>query len=205
MGILNKKGGGSGEKVDTGVYIEKVKITGVEDKSGTEIFPGSPPPDLALELTYKAGAGEFKQTLMGNFKSENGAIVGLGGAFVIDLLLQELDFYSDKEQEEVDDLEAIIMKGAIPKEIKNFLIGKEVYRISYVKGIRDDDPSKLSYGSWNRLYADKEKMIKEWHKSIGEGYPKNYDPDAVHQLDDKNSSFNPEDYEDENVEEETPI
>jgi hypothetical protein len=160
-------------------FCDSIEISAARDVSGIQ-NPWGKVPDLALELEYPGKDGNpFKTTLGGEFKRDaNGTIVGFGGAFPIEVLLSKSTLFATMKEQEKKDFLQIIELGKLPKKFLDFLVGKTLHKVSYVKGYKEDDPSKLAYSSFNQLGWTKEQVIKAFNDGVAKGYPKNYDPTA---------------------------
>jgi len=160
-------------------FADTILVSDVKDVSGiTNNFGNTP--DLAIEIEFPGQNGTpFHQTLGGNFKRENDTIVSWGGAFVLQNLIQTSAFFKTMSQRDKDDFLALIEVGKVPGNFIKFLKGKTLHKISYVKGFKEDNPSKLAYASFNQLGWDKDQLISAFQKGLAKGYPKNYNPDAV--------------------------
>jgi len=185
-------------------YCDEIKVIGAKDVSLITNSFGNMP-DLGLEIEYKINGKDniFKQTLSGNFKRENNEVVGWGGAFTIGRLLEQSEWFKMQPEHEKQMILAQCEIGRIPSKFLEFLKGKTLYRISYVKGYREDDPSKFSYGTFNQLGWDKESLIKAFRQSLTKGYPRNYQPDLksgpINEATEGDTSFKPQEIEVEDV------
>lgn len=154
-----------------GVYINDAIIAGVQDISGSMPTGFKTPIDLGIELELEIGRSfRPKLRLFGNFKTTAAGEKTWGGAFKL------RDFFRKAG-----------CKGSlgddnkIPKEWLDSLIGKKIWRLSYVSRIRPD--GKLGYSDWNEVWMaeeDPEKMAASFKTQfLKSGYPKNYNADLL--------------------------
>jgi hypothetical protein len=160
-------------------FIDEFQISEVKDVSGITNKWGNTP-DLAIEIEYTGNNGKpFNQTIGGNFKVENDKIVGWGKAFPLQLLIEKSVMFRTLRQQDKEDFLTMLELGKIPAMFLNFLKGKRLNKISYVKGFKEDDPTKLAYSTFNQLGWSKEELISSFKRGLTKGFPKNYNPDAI--------------------------
>ena len=160
-------------------FISEIKILDARDISGMP-NPWGVTPDLAVEIEYPGKDGAtFKQTIGGNFKKENDAVTGWGGAFPVQSLLEKSALFLSLKEQEKSDFLAVMECGKLPKKFLEFLKGKTIFKISYAAGNKEDDPTKLAYKTFNQLGWSKEALIKAFKNGVAKGYPKSYTPNAV--------------------------
>jgi hypothetical protein len=128
------------------------------------------------------------QVVGGNFKREKNKetgeleVTGWSSAFRVLKLFQNLGIKGSLEND-----------NKIPAEWVEKLKGRKVWRATYVKGLKKDNPEKLAWSSWN-TFTDAEgedgfdKLKKEWEDSRKRGYPQNYKPEAMNEV---GTSFGP--------------
>jgi hypothetical protein len=56
------------------------------------------------------------------------------------------------------------------------LIGKSIYVLSYITGLREDD--SLKYQMWDVVEKDRQSIISEFNSALQKGYPRNYAPEV---------------------------
>lgn len=188
--MLSIKGNGSGIPSGVpGVYLNEARIIAVEDISGTTPKYYSNPVDIGVELKLEIGRS-FQPTLRiaGNFTrdKETNAITAWGGATVVKMLLGL--FGGDKLTDDY----------RIPPELITRMIGKDIVRLSYVKGVKEG--GKLQYKDWNVIAlktadpADPLRLAEKFINGYKErGYPKDYHPDAIEQVSGAGFDFPPGD------------
>lgn len=164
----------SGEQIAPGVYLSSGRIMKVRNIAGKKLFEAQKEPyEMGIQLSIKVEGHDepFNLTIDGKFKrSEDGkTIVDQGTAFRVFNVFFNMGYEGEFRT-----------TPNIPQEALDFLIGKEIYRIGYTKGLRTDGSGKQSYGDFNAVYPmtpdGKEKLIAEWNKQRSKGYPKNYIP-----------------------------
>ena len=136
MGLFEegfKENTGSGNSLGDGFFANQVKITSVDDLSGTiwQTKNGtnrtSKAPDLALRLWYEdtsnPAKGTFPMEILGNFArdEQSNAIIGAGSAFKLDILFQAAGYTPAV----LDD------KDRFTKEALKALVGREIVVLSY--------------------------------------------------------------------------
>jgi len=170
---------GNGNGFMQNAFIDEFTVNDARDVSGIQT-PWGNTPDLALEVEYPAKNGNtFKQTIGGNFKMVNDKIVGWGGAFVVQSLIEKSSLFKSMDMTDRNEFLLSLEYGRIPERFLNYLKGKILHKISYVKGWKEDNPTKLAYSTFNQLGWDKEQLISSFKKGLAKGYPKNYNPTAV--------------------------
>lgn len=150
-------------------FIQQATIKGVKPTYNTEVFGIVWDVDLSILLEIIKRNGEpynYTLNIRCNYqKDDTGIIVGWGSAFKLQKLFNvagiEGRFNSD---------------GTIPEELLKQLIGKSIYILSYISGLREDE--SLKYQSWDVVEKDRQSLIKEFESAQLKGYPRNYDPDA---------------------------
>lgn len=136
MGLFEKgfkENTGSGNSLGDGFFANQVKITSVEDLSGTiwQTKSGtnrtSKAPELALRLWYEDTSnpdkGRFPLEILGNFArdEQSNAIIGAGSAFKLDILFEAVGYTPAA----LDD------KDKFTKEALDALVGREIVVLSY--------------------------------------------------------------------------
>ena len=169
---------GDGERKDgamPGVWIDRVLISSVKDISGQKMPFNDSKCDLGIEITFDIGRS-YKPvtTIAGKFeRDEAGIITGWGKAFPVSRIFSALNI---KGQLTAD--------NKLPAEAVQSLAGMYVWRLSYVKGRRPDNPEKLSYSTWNVFLPgdvpeNEVKLLEMFKKSLKKGYPSNYKPEVL--------------------------
>lgn len=160
-------------------FIDEIEVLEARDISGIENQWGNVP-DLAIEIEYPGREGtSYKQTIGGNFKRNGEEVVGWGGAFPLQNLIERSEMFKALSHQEKSELLEILSIGKVPQKFLRFLKGKILHKISFVKGYKEDDPTKLAYSTFNQLGWDREYLIQTFKRGLLKGYPKNYNPDAI--------------------------
>lgn len=165
------------EEVLKGVYAKELEILEAKDVSKVENNFGKSY-DLAIELKLKDGEYETTRTIQGNFKYDNGLMIGWGAAFVIDNLLKSLEIYKMFSKEELEEVTSLFEQSKVSSSILRALKGKKIWSFSYIKGIED---GKKKYGSYTKFNPDKEKLLAMFKADIAAGYPDSYHPELLNQ------------------------
>lgn len=158
-----------------GVYIDRVLISSVKDISGQKMPFNNEKCDIGIELTLDIGRS-YKPvvTIAGKFeRDETGVITGWGKAFPVNRFLSSVEIKGSLTHE-----------NRLPAEVLQNLVGRYVWRLSYVKGRRADNPEKLSYSTWNTMLPgdvpeNEGKLLELFKKSLKRGYPSNYKPEVL--------------------------
>ena len=155
-----------------GIFINQVTVVGAVDVSGTQLPFMERPIDIGLKLTLDIGR-DFQPELLiaGNFKRDpkSNEVVGWGSAFVVQEALARLGYTGTLEGD-----------NRIPADVLAEVVGKHIYRLSYVSGQKDG--GKLRYSDWNQIATLEEggdDLLARFKKSLTRGYPKNYKPDLL--------------------------
>jgi hypothetical protein len=169
-------GGSEGAQLGRGIYVNKGKIIAARDVSGQK------PSDFAenpceVGLQIKLDIGRSFQPIMafaGNFKrNEAGQITDWGNATTLKIFLSNMGVKGELDA-----------NNKVPIEVIKALIGREIFRLSYVKGVKETDGvTKPSYGTWNTVLPATEgndkKLADMFQASLKKGYPKNYKPEVL--------------------------
>lgn len=163
-----------------GAYIDEVEILSAVDMSGIENQWGNKN-DLAIEFEFKITGRDFttKQTIGGNLKREGEAVTGWGGAFAIENIVTQSGYFKTIKPVEQEEFLSFLEMGRVPSNFLLFLKGKKVFRISYVSGVKEADPTKLKYSAFNQIGFNKDILMKSFKNGLQKGYPKTYAPDTV--------------------------
>jgi hypothetical protein len=169
----------NGSKYGTGIFINKVRIIGVTDRTGEKPSGFSTTPDLWLVLTLDIGK-EFnpEMSFVGNFKRDNDTneVTDWGSATTIKYLFVYLGIEG-----------SLTEKDTLPHDMLKQLLGKEFYRLQYISRKRQD--GKLIYADWYRIDTDNpERLARAFFKSLEKGYPKDYNPHLLDQTEEADLS-----------------
>jgi hypothetical protein len=150
-------------------FIQQATISGVKPTYNTEVFNILWDIDASILLTIVKRNGQsynYTLNIRCNYqKNESGTIVGWGSAFK----LQKLFTVAGIEGAFNDD-------GTIPEDLLERLIGKSIYVLSYISGLREDE--SLKYQMWDVVEKDRQSIISEFESAQLKGYPKNYAPEV---------------------------
>jgi len=151
-------------------FIQKAIIRAIKPTYNTEVFGILWDIDLSILLDIVKRNGEsysYTLNVRCNYqKDQSSSIVGWGSAFKISKLFN------------VTGIEGKINNdGTIPEAILESVIGKEIFVLSYVTGLREDQSVK--YQMWDVVESDKQSLLKEFESSMLKGYPKNYSPEVL--------------------------
>jgi len=150
-------------------FIQKATIRGVKPTYNNEVFGVLWDVDLSILLEIvKRNGQSYSYTL--NIKccyqkDQGGSIIGWGSAFK----LSKLFIVTGVEGTFNED-------GTIPEDLLERLIGKSIYVLSYITGLREDE--SLKYQMWDIVEKDRQSVISEFESAQLKGYPKNYAPEA---------------------------
>jgi hypothetical protein len=172
FGGSNQNGG-----IAPNAYINDVVVKGIKNLSG-EDTPWGKPRDLALEFEFGIPGKDFtiRQTIGGDFKRVDGAVSDWGAAFSIDYLVRDSNYLETLSTGEAAEFAAQLEDGVIPERFIDFLMGKALHRITYVKGIKAD--GKLHWTPFNIVGFNKDGLVKTFLSGLKKGFPKNYQPTA---------------------------
>ena len=158
-----------------GILISLVTIADVEDISGTKPLFFNEPIDVGVKLTLDISRDFHPELIIaGNFDRDQytNEIKGWGSGFLVQDMLFRLGYKGNLNPD-----------NSIPESAIRSLKGKQIYRLSYVTGTKDD--GKPRYCDWN-LIASKEEgaesLFNRFRKSLSKGYPRNYKPEVIEQL-----------------------
>lgn len=178
-------GGSTGQQIEPGIYINVGKIIGTKDVSGQKPNDYAEQPcEVGLKIRLDIGQSfQPEMSFAGRFKrDEAGRITDWGNATTVKIFLSNMGVKG-----------ALDANNKIPVEVLQSLLGKEILRLSYVKGVKESDPSKLAYGTWNTVILAGEGqdkvLLDMFKKSLKKGYPKNFHPELLDRQDD--TSFDP--------------
>jgi hypothetical protein len=150
-------------------FIQQATIRGVKPTYNTEVFGIQWDVDLSilLEIVKRNGQSyNYTLNIRCNYqKNESGSIIGWGSAFK----LQKLFTVTGIEGALNDD-------GTIPEDLLEQLIGKSIFVLSYITGLREDE--SLKYQMWDVVEKDRQSIISEFESAQLKGYPKNYAPEV---------------------------
>lgn len=164
----------SGEQIAPGVYLSSGRIVKARNIAGMKTFEQQKEPyEMGVQLSIQVEGHDkpFTMTIDGKFKrGEDGkTIVDQGSAFRVFSVFFNLGYEGEFKA-----------SAKLPQDAIDFLIGKEIYRLSYTKGLRSDNSGKQSYGDFNVVHPatpeGRAKIIADWERQRSKGYPKNYIP-----------------------------
>jgi hypothetical protein len=169
---MGLKTGRTSSNYGTGVFIGRATIVEARDVSAEGLPFLTRQPDVAIVIKLDIGK-EFQpeMSFFGNFKRDerNGLITDWGSAFHISNLFDACGVLG-----EIND------DGTIPQAMLDQLVGREILRLQYVSGFRND--GKVRYSDWNTVLSGSskpEKLAKLFEESVAKGYPKNYSPEVL--------------------------
>lgn len=161
-----------------GTFINVVRIVQAHDVSKQDVYKNGSPVDCGVELTVDIGRDfQPKFTICGNFKTD-GNKLSWGSAFVVKDLLTQLGIKGELAED-----------GTIPVEILEQLNGREIIRLSYLKGY-DADKDKKRYNDYKHVAvvddfsnleavkAAGKKLTNKFIKDVAAGWVKSFTPDA---------------------------
>jgi len=110
---------------------------------------------------------EYQLNVRGNFKKDHSEkITGWGSNFKLQKLFQCLNING-----------IVNTDGTISQNSLDALIGNEVYALSYISGLKEDESHK--YQMWDILSDSKTTLEEDFQYSNDRGYPKNYQPELL--------------------------
>ena len=150
-----------------GIFINNATIASARSISNEDIYKNGRPVDVGIEFELEIGK-DFKPkfSVAGNFKVENGEVVGTGSATTVKIALQRLGVKWERLNPD----------NSIPQEILDQCIGKEIVRLQFPYK-KADDGVKNKYKTFKQFYlasvpGAKEKLKAEFDKAVAGGYEK---------------------------------
>ncbi len=151
-------------------FIQKAVIKGIQPLYNNEVYGIIWNLDLSvlLEIHKKDGSTyEYQLNIRCNFKRDHtDRIIGWGSAFKLQKLFQSLNVTG-----------IILSDGTISQQSLDQLIGKEVFVLSYISGLKDDGSHRFQM--WDLLSADRTSLEEDFKYSNERGYPRNYHPELI--------------------------
>ncbi len=151
-------------------FIQKAHIRAIKPTYNTEVFGILWNIDLSILLDIVKRNGEsysYTLNIRCNYqKDQSGNIIGWSSAFKISKLFNVTGVEGKMN-----------IDGTIPEGILESVIGKEIFVLSYITGLREDQSVK--YQMWDVVESDKQSLLKEFELSMLKGYPKNYSPEVL--------------------------
>jgi hypothetical protein len=178
MNLSFGQNGSSSPSYLAGTFVGIATIVSAKDISKQDIFNNGNPVDCGVSLTLDVGRDfqpEFR--IYGNFKSDAGKL-SWGSAFKVKELFNKLGI----EGKLNDD-------GTIPEEALLAMQGRQVIRLSYVRGF-NSNTNKKQYADYQHVETcsdfnnekEVEKVSKDltnkFLKDVQAGWIKNYSPNA---------------------------
>ena len=158
-------------------FIQQATIRGVKPTYNTEVFGIDRDVDLSILLQIVKRNGQsysYTLNIRCNYqKDDSGSIIGWGSAFK----LSKLFIVAGIEG-------ALNEDGTIPEDLLESLIGRSIYVLSYLTGLRDDE--SLKYQMWDVVEKDRQSIISEFESALQKGYPRNYAPEVQSLVKDQN-------------------
>ena len=166
---------GGGQQDGPGIYVNEGKIIGVRDVSGKKLNDyATEVCDIGINVKLDIGK-DFQPVLSfgGKFDKKEGVITGWGKAIGLKIFLSNMGLIGELD-----------INNRVPEATLKLLVGQTVYRLSYMKGLKEKDGKTVpAYGTWNKVMpvatTTKEMMVKAFMDSVKKGYPANYKPDAT--------------------------
>lgn len=187
MELARSTGGGSPKnEIAPNCYADEITIIKATDKSKQEVFGRNY--DLAIELEGQVEGLQFptKITVKGNFKKDQeGNVQDWGAAFVVNDMLWESGVLDGREKVVLDEMLAMLIVGKVPESILEGLIGRKLWKASYVYGYKED--GKAKYGTFNKLCSTFDRLKETWEASRKNNFPSDYIPKTP---DNGQTSFN---------------
>ena len=149
------------------VYYNKGKISSAKDVTGTEEGQMFGPKDIAIFIEVQVDGLEFpkKITLSGDFKKDtNGAIIGWGGAFIVEKLFQAVDIKGSLTSDH----------KVSPETLKD-LVGKEVAFLTYKNKTGKFSTWRHMFSVKNDKNFMKQNFIKDRARIDKGGWKNNWD------------------------------
>ena len=151
-------------------FIQQALIRAIKPTYKTEVFGILWDIDLSILSDIVKRNGEsynYTLNIRCNFqKDQSGNIIGWGSAFKIPKLFD----VAGVEGKINDD-------GIISENSLERLIGCNIFVLSYVTGLREDE--SLKYQMWDIVEKDKQSLISEFESAHLKGYPRNYSPEVL--------------------------
>ena len=148
-------------------FIQTATIKAVKPLYANEVFGINWDVDLSLLLEIKKQNGscyDYQLSIRGNFKRDStGRIIGWGSAFKIQKLFNNLSLIG-----------SVNTDGSIDEKCLQQLVGKEIFVLNYVSGLKDD--GSVRYQMWDSVAEDRPTIQSDFLKSTDKGYPKNFFP-----------------------------
>jgi len=158
-----------------GIIISEVTIANATNVSGEPLpFGTKKVVDVGVELTLEVGRSfQPKLTVAGNFKRDpiSNEITDWGSAFRILELMRILcpEF-----------IEELKTSHTVPPDAVAAMRNKKLLRLTYVTGRKED--GRYRYADWTTvgsIEAGEANLKQKWERSVKNGYPKNFAPEAV--------------------------
>jgi hypothetical protein len=153
-----------------GVFLAKVKVRAVENLSGQTLEHIGDSYDLAIKVSFDIGRDFDKTvTIFGNFKRKaDGSYDDIGSAFKVCRFFETLGVKGK-----------LTPTNEIPSYWITSVIGHECYILDYLVGVKENDPTKGKYYTWDMISTDEDYLVGEFYKSVKKGYPKKFNPTAL--------------------------
>lgn len=151
-------------------FIQTATIKGIKPLYSNEVFGINWDIDLSLLLEIKKQNGstyDFQLNIRGNFKRDSSnKIIGWGSAFKIQKLFNNLALIG-----------SVNTDGSIDEKCLQQLIGKDIFVLNYVSGLKDD--GSVRYQMYDAVAEDRPAIQNDFLKSTDRGYPKNFHPEVL--------------------------
>lgn len=151
-------------------FIQTATIKGVKPLYSNEVFGINWDIDLSLLLEIKKQNGstyDFQLNIRGCFKKDSsGRIISWGSAFKIQKLFNNLSVVS-----------SINSNGAIEENSLQQLIGKDIFVLNYVSGLKED--GSVRYQMYDAVAEDRPTIQNDFLKANESNYPRNYNPGVL--------------------------
>ncbi len=154
-----------------GIFVSEATVAAIEDISGQPLPFRDQPCDIGIRLTLDIGR-DFQPDLYisGDFKrADTGEITGWGGAFIVQEALSRLGYSG-----------VLTDENRIPEGVLAGCVGRKIYRLSYVTGMKDS--GKPRYNDWSQfatLEEGADELVHRFKRSLAKGYPRNYRPEVL--------------------------
>jgi len=164
--------------IASNVYADEMVIVKAIDTS-LEETPWGEKFDISVTLEGQIEGLQFPTTytVKGNFQKDNeGVITDWGGAFVVRDLIIATGYLENKDELVKKEVSSLLQKNKIPETFLSYIIGKKLWKASYVAGTKDN--GKPKYKNFNKLCNTLDELKTAWATSIKNGYPKDYVAEA---------------------------
>lgn len=178
MLTVGSNGGGNQATFTKGVYVKAAKVVSVTPYYNQPKFQGGLyPDDIGLEIVFDIGQNfQPRIRIGGKFHKTKDELTGIetitgwGSAFVVNDFFSRLGVQGDLRPD-----------NTIPDEWCAQVVGKELLKLDYVRGVKKKDPSKKAYSTWDQfgtVATGEAELVKRFLKAVEKNFVKDFRPDT---------------------------